>query len=339
MGKEKTAALEQAKKATGVAKGKKTNRGSSSRSGLPLGWIQGDWIRSSLRQEDLDELAESGLIVHKAAWLPEGEPEPQPRPALEQDHEGEDSAEESGDWESPDDDDEDESDESDEEEVANSPPRSERRFKQHQDPAGRHGKAVASSAQPQKRARSSTQELAEKVTKQPKINPSKARKTLPKIKMDVPVASGPASAAIDMDINKVPDDEESDDAATSKATPRDVVVLSNNEEEVPLRERRRRDKGPSGKAPEVQMKVVHEASQVAYNPGAAMQTNVQKSCDLGAQHSTLNKQQINLNLDLELAKKNLKTARDEVAAMGVTLNRVTSLEQMCVVKTINSKLV
>ena len=43
---------------------------------------------------------------------------------------------------------------------------------------------------------------------------------------------------------------------------------------------------------------------------------LQKSCDLGAQLSTLNQQQIILSLDLELAKKNLKTARDEVAAMG-----------------------
>ena len=80
----------------------------------------------------------------------------------------------------------------------------------------------------------------------------------------------------------------------------------------------------------------------------------QKSCDLGAQLSTLNKQQISLNLDLELARKNLKTARDELAAMGgnqsstvyltavVTfpfrfLYRVTPLEQMYVVKTVNSK--
>src|SRR4051812_11523106 len=30
----------------------------------------------------------------------------------------------------------------------------------------------------------------------------------------------------------------------------------------------------------------------------------------------MNKQKISLNLDLELAKKNLKSARDEVAAMG-----------------------
>ena len=108
--------------------------------------------------------------------------------ALEQYHEGEDSAEESGEWESPAGDEE-ESDESGDE-VADSPPRSERRSKQHHDPAGRRGKAVASSAPSQKRARSSTPELAEKVTKQPKINPSKARKTLPRIKMDIPVASG-----------------------------------------------------------------------------------------------------------------------------------------------------
>ena len=110
--------------------------------------------------------------------------------ALEQDQEGEDSVEESGDWQSPDDEDEEESDESDDEEVADSPPRSEHRSKQHHDPAGRRGKVVASSAPSQKRARSSTPELAEKVTKQPKINPSKARKTLPRIKIDVPVASG-----------------------------------------------------------------------------------------------------------------------------------------------------
>ena len=110
--------------------------------------------------------------------------------ALEQDYEGEDNAEESGEWESPTVDDEGESDESDDEEVVDSPPCSDHPSKQHHDPAGRRGKAVASSTPSQKRARSSTPELAEKVTKQPKINPSKARKTLPKIKMDVPVASG-----------------------------------------------------------------------------------------------------------------------------------------------------
>ena len=80
---------------------------------------------------------------------------------------------------------------------------------------------------------------------------------------------------------------------------------------------------------------------------------LQKSCDLGAQLSAMNKQQMSLNLDLELAKKNLKTARDEVAAMGGNqsstvfltagpfpfhfLNRATLLEHMYVVKTVNSK--
>ena len=110
--------------------------------------------------------------------------------ALEQDQEGEDSVEESGEWESPADDDEDESDESGNEEVADSPPRSERRSKLRHDPASKRGKAVASNDPSQKRARSSTPEFTEKVTKQPKINPSKARKTLPRIKMDALVACG-----------------------------------------------------------------------------------------------------------------------------------------------------
>ena len=43
---------------------------------------------------------------------------------LEQGQEGEDSAEERGDWECPDDEDEEESDESDDEEAVDSPPRS-----------------------------------------------------------------------------------------------------------------------------------------------------------------------------------------------------------------------
>ena len=80
MGKEKTAALERAKKATTKAKGKATSRGgSSSRAGLPKGWIQGDWIRSAICQEDLDDLADGGLIPHGSARLPGKESEPQPR--------------------------------------------------------------------------------------------------------------------------------------------------------------------------------------------------------------------------------------------------------------------
>ena len=80
MGREKTAALERAKKATARSKGKATSRGgSSSRTGLPKGWIQGDWIHSRITQEDLDDLAERGLIPYDSARLPGKESEPQPR--------------------------------------------------------------------------------------------------------------------------------------------------------------------------------------------------------------------------------------------------------------------
>ena len=69
--KEKMAAFERAKKATAKVKGRATSRGgSSSRSGLPQGWIQGDWIRSAITQKDLDDLANKGLISHGSARLP-----------------------------------------------------------------------------------------------------------------------------------------------------------------------------------------------------------------------------------------------------------------------------
>ena len=109
--------------------------------------------------------------------------------ALEQDQEGEASVEESGEWESSHEEEEEESEESDEEEEVDSPPRSERRSKQQHDPAGGRGKGVGPSANTQKRTRTSTSEPTEKVAKQPKVAPSKARKTLPRIKMDIPIAS------------------------------------------------------------------------------------------------------------------------------------------------------
>ena len=107
----------------------------------------------------------------------------------EQDQEGEDSADESGEWQSSDGDDEEESDEADDDEGVDSPPRSEHRSKHHHDPAGERGKAVAPSTQTQKWTRTSTPEPTEKVAKQPKVFPAKTHKTLSRIKMDVPVAS------------------------------------------------------------------------------------------------------------------------------------------------------
>ena len=80
MVKEKTAALERAKKATAKAKGRATSRGrSSSRAGLPQGWVQGDWICSTIRQKDLDDLANERLIPHGSARLPRKEWQPQPQ--------------------------------------------------------------------------------------------------------------------------------------------------------------------------------------------------------------------------------------------------------------------
>ena len=79
LAKDKTTVLERAKKGAAKGKGKKTGRsGSSSRSGLPRGWVQGDWIRSTIVLDDLQDLAESGLIEHDSWRLPGDEIKPQP---------------------------------------------------------------------------------------------------------------------------------------------------------------------------------------------------------------------------------------------------------------------
>ena len=66
MTKSKTSALERAKKAAAAGKGKRSARGgSSSRTALPKGWIQGDWMPSVLRQEDLDDMVEGGSFPTK----------------------------------------------------------------------------------------------------------------------------------------------------------------------------------------------------------------------------------------------------------------------------------
>ncbi|XBI77011.1 hypothetical protein VPH35_070182 [Triticum aestivum] len=80
MVKEKTAALEWAKKATTKAKGRASSRGgSSSWSKLPHDWVQGDWIRSTITEKDLTDLANEGLIPHGSARLPGTEWQPQPQ--------------------------------------------------------------------------------------------------------------------------------------------------------------------------------------------------------------------------------------------------------------------
>ncbi|KAF7011705.1 hypothetical protein CFC21_051380 [Triticum aestivum] len=79
-------------------------------------------------------------------------------------HHGE--SEGSGDFEYAYDNSDDVSDDSDDDDKVESPPHSERRSKQTQEPAADHGKAVRSSAKTQDHARTTTPEPSEKVAKQ-----------------------------------------------------------------------------------------------------------------------------------------------------------------------------
>lgn len=111
---------------------------------------------------DVDRLSFDQFVLHvftEMHSMPNGEQ------ALEQAQEGEDSMEESGEWDSHGEEEEEDSKESDEEEEIDSPPRSERRSKQQQDPAGGRGKSVGPSANTQKRTRTLTPEPTEKVAK------------------------------------------------------------------------------------------------------------------------------------------------------------------------------
>jgi hypothetical protein len=109
-------------------------------------------------------------------------------PNGEQIQEGEESGGDSGDWNSDDESDEEREDSSSGEEV-DSPPRVEKRSKQKHDPASIRGKVAAPTGQTSKRTRTSSPVPTEKAPKQLKTAPSKPRKALPKIKVDVPVAS------------------------------------------------------------------------------------------------------------------------------------------------------
>ncbi|XBI75207.1 hypothetical protein VPH35_068606 [Triticum aestivum] len=60
-----------------------------------------------------------------------------------------------------------------------------------------------------------------------------------------------------------------------------------------------------------QVKVAREASQAAYDASSALQSNVQKSCELVAHYTELENKQIQLDLNLKLAQENLKKAQEE----------------------------
>ena len=105
-----------------------------------------------------------------------------------QDLEGEASGGNNGEWTSDGEEDGESEDSSDEEEVE-SPPRRERRSKLAQERPSVREKATAQAGQSSKRPRISSPTPTEKAPKHPKVVEPKIRKALPKIKIDIPVAS------------------------------------------------------------------------------------------------------------------------------------------------------
>nr|XP_020167737.1 uncharacterized protein LOC109753231 [Aegilops tauschii subsp. strangulata] len=337
-----------------------------------------------------------------------------PNEEQEQYQEGEESGGESMDWQS-DGGEEEESEDSSSDEEVESPPRTKKRSKHLHDPASIHGKVAMPTGQTSKRTRTSSPMPTEKAPKQPKVVASKSRKTLPKMKIDVPVTSAAATSVTSTNLYKGKD-EETGDGATSKAAPPNVIDLPDDDEEMsqqPLEPRSRTSgrKAPAGKKPQTtsvpgpstqqsgdihrasvmfvdlastrhplastaqafgstlqlhasdpqaiatdspalmfathhvpedpaaaareairqaglmmeQMKVVREASQAAYDASSALQTNVQRSCELSTRFADLEKTQIQLNLDLTLAQENLQKAKDEATGMEEKMRQ--ALEQ------------
>ena len=111
-----------------------------------------------------------------------------PNGEQEQDPEGEASGGDSGEWDSNGGGDEESDDPSEEEEVE-SPPRRERRSKLDQERPSAREKAIAQTGQSSKRPQTSSPTPTEKASKHPKVAKQKPRKALPKIKIDIPVAS------------------------------------------------------------------------------------------------------------------------------------------------------
>ncbi|XBJ25100.1 hypothetical protein VPH35_002829 [Triticum aestivum] len=300
-----------------------------------------------------------------------------PNGEQEQSLEGEASGGESGEWTFDGEGDGGSDDSSDGEEVE-SPPRIERRSKLDQERPARD-KATTQAGQSSKRPRVSSPTPTEKAPKHPKVAEPKTRKALPKIKIDIPVASAAATSGTSAYRD---DDEVMEDAVTSNPAP-NIIDLPDDDEEPERSLTRKSRRAPASEAlqstpraePVIQdtgdinrgsvtfaeplssalpssstaqapvdppsvfathhvpedevnaareairqvgimmekMKMVRDASQAAYDASSALQSNVQKSCDLGARFADLEKQQIQLNLDLELARTELQKVRDGAA--------------------------
>ena len=112
-----------------------------------------------------------------------------PNGEQEQYQEGEESGGESMDWQSDGGEEEEESEDSSSDEEVESPPRTKKRSKHKHDPVRVRGEVARLTGQTSKCTRTSSPVPTEKAPKQPKVAASKSRKTLPKIKIDVPTAS------------------------------------------------------------------------------------------------------------------------------------------------------
>nr|XP_020168418.1 serine/arginine repetitive matrix protein 1-like [Aegilops tauschii subsp. strangulata] len=263
-----------------------------------------------------------------------------------QEQEGEVSGGESSGWQSDGGEDEESDDPSDGEEV-DSPPRTESRSKHTHDPASIRGKATAQIGQTSKHTRTASPVPTEKAPKQPKVMSQKPRKALPKIKVAVPIASGAATSGTS--VYKDDEDEEMEDAVTSNPAPPNVIELPDDDEDAPLKHTEGRSRTLSKNAstnktpqstpatePVIQRSEdINRASVTFVVPLSSAQPSAstaqaptdpppslftahhvpedQKSCELGARFADLEQKQIQLNLDLELAKTTLQKAKDKVA--------------------------
>ncbi|XBI10099.1 hypothetical protein VPH35_137474 [Triticum aestivum] len=266
-------------------------------------------------------------------------------PNREQLQEGVESDGESTDYEYTDHSEDDSEDSGSNEEV-DSPPRSERRSKQLRDPAGGCGKAVPLSEKFLKRTRTSDPDPSEKAASRPKLFHRNLKRLCP--------GSSAATSATSMDIDEERGDAETADAATSRAalTAQAPDPIAQPQASTPLAtsfvpsslsfvvHHVPEDQVGAAKEAMIQaglmmdrMKVVYDTSKATYDASSALQANVRKSCELGTQYADLEKEKIQLKLDLDLAKENLKKAQDEVAVienrqLQARLRNVISLDKM-----------
>ena len=110
-------------------------------------------------------------------------------PNGDQAQDGEEGVGDISEWKSDEDTEEESEDSSSGKEVESPPHGGERRSKEKHDPGVVRSRTGPSSSQTPKRARTATPDPTEKASKQPKVTAAKPRKALPKIKVDVPIAS------------------------------------------------------------------------------------------------------------------------------------------------------